>query len=313
MNRPDVLILTPDADEYLHALHDLADAGTRLVAASSVKNIPVGPGVFPVVLGRPDYVADYLAAGAGVHWVQSTWAGVTPLLSMRREDYVLTGVKGVFGGPVSDYVMAYVLAHETRLLERHVRQAQRDWWPEDSGSPASKTMGIMGTGSIGRHLAGVAAAFGMRVIGLSRSGRAADAFGAVYPVEHLHEFLAGADYVVSTLPETTETQDLLDRDAIAAMKPGAYLVNVGRGTVLDEKALLAALETGRLAGAALDVFRQEPLPPQSPLWHAPNCIVTAHIAARSRPADIAAIFRENYDRFLRGESLNHRVDIDRGY
>ena len=313
MNRPDVLVLTPDADAYLRELRELAAGGTRVVAAPAAEAVDARHEVFPVVLGQPDCVADYLAAGARVRWVQSTWAGVGPLLATARKDYVLTAVKDVFGAQIADYVMAYVLAHEIKLLERLGRQARRNWWPEDSGSPADKTMAILGTGSIGSHLARVAAAFGTRVIGLSRSGQPVDAFDAVYTAPRLAEFLAGADYVVSTLPDTAQTRGLLDRRAFGAMKKAAYFINVGRGTVLDEEALLEALESGHLAGAALDVFREEPLPPEHPLWHAQNCIVTAHIAARSRPADIVAIFLENYERFVRGETLNYRVDIERGY
>ena len=249
MNRPDVLVLTPDADAYLRELRELAAGGTRVVAAPAAAAVDARDEVFPVVLGQPDCVADYLAAGARVQWVQSTWAGVGPLLTAARKDYVLTGVKDVFGAQIADYAMAYVLAHEIKLLERLGRQARRNWWPEDSGSPADKTMAILGTGSIGSHLARVAAAFGTRVIGLSRNGQPVDAFDAVYSAPRLSEFLAGADYVVSTLPDTADTRGLLDRHAFEAMKIGAYFINVGRGTALDEEALLEALESGHLAGA----------------------------------------------------------------
>ena len=313
MMRPRVLVLAPDADRYLAELGALASSGTELVAAPSAQGALDDPRAFPVILGQPDIVAEYLAGGAEVRWIQSTWAGVRPLLSQARRDFVLTGVKDVFGAPIADYVMAYILAFEIKLLERLGRQARRSWWPEDSGSPTGKTMGILGTGSIGRHLAKVAAAFGMRVTGLNRSGQRADGFDAVFPVRRLAEFLGEADYVVCTLPDTPATRGLLDKDALAALKKSAYLVNVGRGPVLDEFALADALERGDLAGAALDVFVEEPLPRDHPVWHARNCIVTAHVAARSLPADIAGIFRENYERLLSGEPLKFRIDIDRGY
>lgn len=313
MTRPRVLVLAPDADRYLDELEALAAAGTELVPASGAEEVAGGEPPFPVILGQPDIVADYLASGAGVRWVQSTWAGIGPLRAQPRRDFVLTGVRDVFGAPIADYVMAYVLAREIRLLERLGRQAHRSWWPEDSGSPAGKTMGILGTGSIGRHLAEVAAMFGMRVTGLSRRGRPVDGFEEVFPAGRLADFLSGADYVVSTLPDTPATQGMLDQDALAAMKRDAYLVNVGRGSVLDEHALADVLERGHLAGAVLDVFQTEPLPEGHPLWHARDCIVTAHVAARSLPADIAAIFRENYARFLADEPLRYRIDIDRGY
>jgi phosphoglycerate dehydrogenase-like enzyme len=245
--------------------------------------------------------------------VQSTWAGVEALLQQPRRDFRLTGVKGVFGPLMAEYVFAYLLAHETKLLERHRRQQQREWWPADSGTLAGKTLGIMGTGSIGGRIADAGRMFGMRVVGFSRGGAAVDGFEKVFASADLRDFLAEADYLVGVLPGTPATDGLLDAAAFAAMRPHCYLVNVGRGTVIDEDALAAALNAGKLGGAVLDVFRQEPLPKDSPLWETPNLTVSAHVAACSRPADIARLFEENYNRFLAGAPLRHRIDFERGY
>jgi len=310
---PPVLVLTPDAAAYVDALSKLEAQGVDLLAVESANDAQALEGRFPVVLGAPGLVAAYLENGRPVDWVQSTWAGVTPLLKLGRRDYRLTNVKGLFGPQISEYVMAYLLAHELKLLERLGCQAKKKWWSEPGEGLREKTLAIMGTGSIGQHLAGTAAPFGLRVIGLSRSGNPASGFQRVFTVNELGAFLGEADYLACTLPETPATGNLLDEAAFRAVKRGCYLLNVGRGSVIDDSALLAALAEGRLSGAVLDVFREEPLPADHPFWHAPGVLVTAHVAARSRPRDIANIFIENYRRFLQGDELAHRIDFDRGY
>lgn len=307
------LVLAPNADDYAPLLKPLRDEGLAVSfarTADEATETAADPGI---VLGQPDLVAAYLAAGKPVRWVQSTWAGISPLLDLGRTDYRLTGVRDTFGAQISEYVLGYLLAFELNLLERLGRQANRSWWPEAPGTLSGKTMGILGTGSIGRHLAATAAVFGVNVVGLNRHGGSAPGFSRTFPVNDISVFLAMPDYLVCTLPETPETRGLLNAETLAAVRRGCYLVNVGRGGVIDEEALLDALSGGRLAGAALDVFGEEPLPAYSPLWHAPDTLVTAHVAARSRPADIAAIFIENFGRFVRGEPLKYRIDFDRGY
>ena len=265
------------------------------------------------MLGRPDLVAAALGDMPDVRWVQSTWAGITPLLALGRRDYVLTGVKDTFGPQMAEYVLGYLLARELRLLERREHQLRRDWWPAESGTLRGKTLGIMGTGSIGRDIAGLAEAFGMRVIGYSRGGAPVDGFECVFPADRLVEFLPLPDYLVSVLPDTPETFELLDEQAFQLMRNECYLVNVGRGNVIDESALEAALQRAEIGGAVLDVFQQEPLPADSPLWDAPGLTVTAHMAAKSHPPDIARIFVENYNRFVAGKTLNHVIEFERGY
>jgi phosphoglycerate dehydrogenase-like enzyme len=312
MNR-DVLVLTPDADEYMPWLAELAVAGARLQAAVSARQALEVYAGEAVVLGRPDLVAAALQRMPAVRWVQSTWAGIAPLLGVGRRDYLLTGVRGVFGGPLAEYVFGHLLAHELRLAERRERQHRREWWPAKSGSLAGKTLGIMGTGSIGRHIAMLGRAFGMRVIGCSRGGAPAEGFERVHAPDELSEFLAEPDYLVCVLPDTSETTRLLDAERLRWLRPGCVLVNVGRGNLVDEQALAAALRRGELAGAVLDVFGHEPLPADSPLWDAPGLVLTAHVAAHSRPADVARIFIANYNRYLAGQPLHHLVDFARGY
>jgi len=308
-----ILVLARDAPDYAPFLAPLRDAGAAIEYAATAAEARGRYRGQPVVLGEPDLVADALAELPAVRWVQSTWAGVRPLIEHPRRDYLLSGVKGVFGAQMAEYVLGYLLAQRLRLLERLGRQAVRDWWPQPSGTLGGRTLGILGAGSIGADIARRARAFDLAVIGLSRSGRPREAFDRVWAVEGLHEFLPRADFVVGVLPDTPATRGLLDARAIGAMRPGAYFINVGRGSLVDEAALAAALNAGRLGGAALDVFRTEPLPSDSPLWHAENTLITAHVAARSWPRDIAAVFVDNYRRYAAGEALRCRVDFERGY
>lgn len=310
---PAVLVAAEDAGEYLAHLQAPDLPGLLVSCATSTEELRRVWKGQPVLLAQPGLVAPLLADMPGIRWVQSTWAGVTPILEVSRRDFQLTGIREVFGPQMFEYVLAYLLAHELRLFERLGRQAGRHWWPRHSGTLRGKVLGVMGTGSIGAYIARQAQALGMATIGFSRSGKAVDGFGKVYGPDWLEDFLALPDYLVCVLPDTPGTRGLLDTRALAAMKKGVYMVNIGRGSLIDEVALAEAVSAGQIAGAALDVFGEEPLPADSPLWHTPGVIVTAHVAAVSRPAEIADIFLANYRRFVAGRRLKYRVDFDRGY
>lgn len=313
MNKPNVLILCPDAEDYLPFLEGLTTEGVSLQAVGSVEEAKTAYAGQTVVLGRPDLLASVLPRWPQVRWVQSSWAGVTPLLNCGRENFLLTGIKDTFGTEMAEYVMTYLLMHELKVLERLGRQANKSWWSEYSGSLVGKTLAVMGTGSIGACIARQAETFGMRCIGLNREGSAVNGFDATYSSSRLHEFLSLADYVVGVLPDTPDTRGLLDREAFQAMNSHAYLVNVGRGSLVNESHLVEALIGGQLAGGALDVFQEEPLPDDSPLWHAPGLIITAHVSGISKTPEIARIFEQNYRLYSNGEPLNYRIDFQRGY
>mgnify|MGYP001827130787 FL=1 len=308
-----ILVLSQDAEDYLPLLGGLTGSGATLLAASTTDEAIHAGARFQVILAQPDLLAAAPALLDEARWVQSTWAGITPLLRLGRTDYLLSGVKNVFGQQMAEFVLAYLLAHEMKLLERLGRQVNRSWWQEPTGTLEGKVLGVLGTGSIGQEIALRLQPFGVKVAGLSRSGTAVEGFDHVYGPDQLQDFLSFPDYLVCTLPDTEETAGLLDRKAFNLVKPGTYLVNVGRGSVLDEEALVEALKSGQLSGAALDVFQEEPLPPESHLWHAENLLITAHVAASSWPRDIARIFLENYRRYTAGRDLLHQIDFNRGY
>jgi phosphoglycerate dehydrogenase-like enzyme len=309
----DCLVITALADEFEAEIARLSGGSISVVAVKSTDAAREAYGGESVLFGNPAMIAPLLDQAPDIRWIQSSWAGVTPLIEAPRRDYVLTGVKGVFGPQMSEYVFGYLLAHELKLLERHRQQSRRQWYRDHSGVLEGKSLGIMGTGSIGAHIAATARAFGMTPIGFSRSGAAAPPFEQTYAMNQLEAFLAHSDHLVGTLPDTRETDGLLNREAFALLPEGAYFVNVGRSNCVDDEALIEALQTGRLAGAALDVFDEEPVPDDNPLWDAPNLSITAHIAAISHPLLIVPIFVDNYRRYVADQPLNYIVDFDAGY
>jgi glyoxylate/hydroxypyruvate reductase A len=171
----------------------------------------------------------------------------------------------------------------------------------------------MGTGSIGSAIARRARVFGMTPLGFSRSGAVHDDFARVYGTAELPPFLSGLDVLVAVLPDTPGTAGLLDETALRALPDHAQLINVGRGSLIPEADLLRVLSTGHLAEVVLDVFQTEPLPPDHAFWAAPRLQLTAHVAARSWPRDIAKIFLENLERYVQGQALRYQLVPERGY
>ncbi|HEU4370093.1 MAG TPA: D-2-hydroxyacid dehydrogenase [Methylomirabilota bacterium] len=261
---------------------------------------------FPRALySRARRLAWLQAIGAGVEWA------LAPELPPR---VVVTRAPGVFGPWMSEYVLGWC-AWVTQRMETY-RTAQRDRRWLDTVLPhrlGGKTMTLVGLGDIGREIARLAGAVGMRVIGVSRSGRRVPGVERVHRPGALHRALAAADFVVVVVPLTPRTRGLLDARALAAMRPGAWLLNVGRGPVVDEGALVQALAGRRLGGAVLDVFATEPLPADHPLWALDNAVITPHISGPNTVDDIAPIFNDNLARWLAGRPLRHVVDRARGY
>lgn len=247
-----------------------------------------------------------LADGARIRWLQSWSAGMDHLdidRFMERGVY-LTSANGVHAFPISETIFAMLLAF-TRKLHVYVRnQSQRVW---DHGGLKlelhGKTLGLIGVGAIGEETARIAkAGFGMRVLGVRRSAKPSPNVDAMYPPSELAAMLPECDYVVAAAPATAETQRMFGEREFASMKPTAFFVNVGRGAAVDTEALVAALREGRLAGAGLDVFEEEPLPAEHPLWAMDNVIVTPHSAGSTEHYNARAvdIFLDNLAMYLRG-------------
>lgn len=269
--------------------------------------------------------AEQLRDAKKLKWIHSTAAGVAQLMypELRDSGIVVTNPSGIFSIPMGEHTMGLLLAL-ARNFPDSVRQQDRARWsqqelwdkPQRLTELNGKLLLIVGYGSIGHEVAKRAKALEMRVWGVTRSGEGDRAFvERIVPSSRLQEVLPDADYVVIAAPETKETKHLIGGAEIARMRRGARLVNVARGSLLDETALVHALESGALGGAALDVAQTEPLSAESPLWKAPNLLITPHTSAVSDRlwTRQTALLLNLLERWFSGGDLLNRVDFSRGY
>ena len=313
-DRNRLLVISEDSKIYAEMITELDFADLDFKACDNVEDAKKYVEDCNIILGEPARVAPVLDAAKRLQWVQSTWAGTDVLLSPnKRTDYVLTGVKGVFGSQISEYVFAYILTLERNIFEVYENQKNRVWKNIPYEGLDERLIGVCGLGSIGRHVAKMAGNFGMKVWGYKRTYEEVTEVDRVFSETDFQEFLAKPNYIVITLPNTSKTFHLFDYDAFLTMKSSAVLINVGRGSVVDENSLIRALEEKLIGGAILDVFKKEPLPEESPLWSLPNVIITPHNSTTSLPKDIIKIFTENYRRFVEKKPFQHVIEFSRGY
>jgi len=278
---------------------------------------------------------DWLLEMPRLRWVQSWGAGVNWLMHsppLREAPFILTNAVGVHAVPISEHVFALILAFGRKIPNALAAQDRVVWArikhpTEAQETPfafswdnlvelANQTILVMGVGAIGERVAKLAQAFDMRVIGMRRNPEKASPYvDEMIGPDQLLESFSKSDFIVNTLPLTSETKQLLGTDEFAAMKTSAFLVNIGRGWTVDERALIRALGNSTIAGAGLDVFEEEPLPDNSPLWAMSNVMITSHYAgATSRYHERAlAIFLDNLKRFQNGYQLRNVVDKRQGY
>jgi phosphoglycerate dehydrogenase-like enzyme len=338
-DRVNVLITLPTDEELLQRLRGVSP---RVNVVPFVAHAPgeIPPDVWDEieVLFTAHVLPDRDVAPR-LRWVQAQSAGVDGLIDnplFANRDVILTTASGIHAVTMSEYALAMMLFFAHRVPEMLACKQAREW-PSDRATRCAAqqlrgaTLGIVGYGSIGRELARLARAFGMEVLATRRELLRPDVHleyvepgtgdpegvlcHRIYPAKALKSMLRECDYVVVLTPRTPETLNLLDADAIAGMKPGAVLVNLARGGIVDEVALERALRSGALRGAAFDVFAEEPLPDDSPLWDVPNLIISPHIAGvLPNQVDRAAdVFEENLRRYLAGQDLLNVVDWERGY
>ena len=251
-----------------------------------------------------------LARATGLRWLHSFAAGVDDpwFQQLLARGVRVTSSSGASAVPIAQTVMLYLLALSRDLRAWEEARRRKAWEPHDVVDLQGQTLAVLGMGPIGRSVAQLGRSFGMDVIGMTRSPRG-DEPCETWPLSRLDELLPRCDWLVIALPLAEETRGLLSGARLARLRPGARLVNVGRGDVVDEPALVEALRSGHLAGAGLDVFATEPLPPESPLWEMPNVIVTPHSSGTSTAnhSRATAIFLENLARWRRGEALRNEV------
>ncbi len=269
---------------------------------------------------KPDTLRKVLAAAPHLRWHHAPSAGVNHILipEYLERDIILTNGAGTFSIPIAEFVLTYMLYHAKTLSTLLDLQADRTW-KRSIELPIQElfnaTLLIIGAGNIGQEIAKRASAFGMRVWGSRRTPEPLPNFEKVVGAHEWRSLLPEADYIVLAIPLTPETQHLIDERALRSMRPNAYLINIARGAVVDQAALITALQQGWIAGAGLDTFETEPLPPDNPLWSLPNVFVSPHCSGFSpRIADrMIALFLDNLNRYQIGQPLRNVVDKLAGY
>lgn len=311
-------LLIWDANEYTDGwLGSVKDHLTVDVAGSASEALELIPDA-DAFYGR--MTPELLAAARKLRWIQATSAGLDGFFfpELRSSEIVITNQRGIFSDIIADHVFGYVLSFARGLHVYRDRQRTGVWEPDgvEVIHLPGQTMGVVGLGGIGLAVAERAHAFGMRVVGLDPAPKGRPAYvEEIYGQGEIVPLLKKSDFVVICIPHTAETEYLLDRQALAKMKPSAILINIGRGKVVELAALTDQLREGALAGAALDVFEEEPLPKGHPLWLMENVLVTPHTAAFSDEIlpRREALILENVRRFAAGETLLNVVDHEKGY
>ena len=310
-----VRALTPEQRPYLRSGRgDAADPAARELAAMLAEA--------EVVLAAFEAPSDLLARAPRLRWFHTFSAGIEQYVraGFLRDGLLVTNGSGPTAVPIAEYCLMAMLML-AKSAAGYVRRQQEHHWDRSlpGGELRGKTVGIVGLGQIGAETARLAQAFGCRVIGMRRSVEEPreDAGGVdlLLPPRQLSRLLGESDFVVLAAPATSETEALINAETLRQMKPSAFLINIARGSLIDEAALAEAIGAGRLAGAALDVFEPEPLRPDSPLWDLPQVLVTPHVSNASehfvrRQLDLA---KENLRRYLHGEPLLNQVPPERGY
>lgn len=265
---------------------------------------------------------DVIARAPRLKWMQTMSAGVNwhldNIAGLRESPVILTSVSGIHATPISEFVFELMLMFVKQAPLCFQQKQSKQWQRYTPTVLRFKTVGIVGLGNIGREIARLAKAFGMKVMATRRSAKRvtrARYVDTVFPRQQLGELLSGSDFVVIALPLTSETNRLIGEKELRAMKPNAYLINIGRGGIVDEEALIRALDEKWVAGAGLDVFATEPLPTDSRLWELPNVIFSPHVAGSMEDYNLKAteLFCENLKRYLNGKRLLNVVNKKRGY
>lgn len=278
-----------------------------------LKLLPDASGETEVVLGTSSLIYQNLNNMPNLKWAQSTWAGVEIFANMKDAEFTLTNARGIFGHLMSEYVFGYLLFLEKNMIKKYEHQKFGKWEPTITGNIRGKTIAILGVGSIGSQIARTAKFFGMRTKGFTYSSETCSSIDEYSHSLPLNDFLRGVDYLVNVLPNTDATKNLIGRSLLTSLDPKTILINAGRGVTIDEDALADALNQRELRAAVLDVFKEEPLPPNSPLWRSENCFITSHTSAHTYIDDVFPIFTRNFEAYAEGRSLINIVDIKKGY
>ncbi len=309
------VILTRDVDEWLEIVESGKFPGIEATVSDDHSKVLAEVSEAEILMGVPPLIAPALESAPKVKWIQSSFAGVDAILAADVErTFTLTNVKGVYGKPIAEYVFAYVLSRKRRLVEHAQWHAENRWNQSASDVVEGETMAIFGTGSIGSEIARVAKAFGLATVGVNTSGKLGEHFDSCIAINNLGQLAESQpDYIVGVLPSTPATVDVFDAAFFNSLTKPATFINAGRGSNVDEEALIAALDAGKLYHAVLDVFKNEPLPKASPLWNHQHITITPHNSGYVSLKTIAHVCAANYRRYRTGEVLENIVDFEKGY
>lgn len=268
-----------------------------------------------IIFSGSSFPVDVLPEANNLKWIQSMSAGVENFTrsGLIPPQVILTKPKGIFGPLMAEYVTGYILAISQKIRTVFENQKTKLWQPFVVDSIRKKTAGIMGLGSVGAHIAFRLHLMGAEVIGLDEQERNLPYVTREYHSKEMNRFLERSDFVILVLPLTDSTEGMMGLEQFKAMRDSAYLINVSRGALIQEKALIKALQNGTIAGAVLDVFNEEPLPANHPFWDLENIIITPHISGPSLPEDLVQIFLDNLSRWEEGKPLAGVVDFSKGY
>jgi len=260
---------------------------------------------------------ELLSKAKKLKWIQLLSAGCDHVLSLPsyRKDIILSASKNIHHIPISEYVMSYILSLSHRTFDYMKLQKERKWARIEGMEMTNKTLGLIGAGSIGKEIARKAKPFGMNIVAVKRTPEQVEFIDEVYGINEMDVVFTRSDFIVLALPLMESTKNLIGKKEIEKMKSTAYLINIARGEILDEYALLEALKQKRLAGAVLDVFREEPLGQDSELWNTENLIITPHISWSGEYTfeRLTEHVLENMARYFNGEKLKYLVESDVGY
>ncbi|NRD75378.1 D-2-hydroxyacid dehydrogenase [Shewanella sp. VB17] len=307
--RHKLLLLTSQNDHYQELL-----ASCHLPEITLLGDEPSSIVNADIWLAEPALAAPLLPHANQLTWVQSTVASVDALVQPRqRKDYKLTNVRGILGPLMSEYMYSYVLAHRQEHNKEQIQKFEKNTFPSSFKMLMGQKILLLGTGNISKHLAQTAKKFGMYVTGINRGAKPTKGFDKIDTLANIAHHITQADVIASILPSNPLTRGALNAELLSLMKPSTIFFNLGRSDVLDLDALYMQLIKNSDQQAILDVFNQEPLPKESPIWSLENVTIAPYIATPSFPEQVVEIFSNNYHKLLQGEQLSHNVNFARGY
>ena len=304
-----------DADKYAELLSEEVKGHTILVSTSEEQAWKAIRDV-EVLFCSVNFPVHVLKDASNLQWIQIMGAGIDNFAQHARwipDDVIVTRVLCRFPEYISEYVACAVFYRCKHLRQIISNQRHRYWKKVLPDLAIDKSVGVIGMGNIGAAVARKLSDLGMRVFGYDVNLSCAHSTEHIYGKGELSPLLARSDFVVLTLPLTADTRNIIGEAQLSSMKESAYLINVARGALIDDQALINALHSGQIAGAMLDVFREEPLPETDPMWDVPGLTITPHVSGPSIPAEVVEEFLVNLGRFCSGKSLLNLVDVERGY